>query len=78
MLLSYQGIAVTIEVSANVIDSNLENISNKDIVLNRYLESAKISNVRPIFKKDEKTKVKNYQSARLLNIFSKIYEGFVH
>ena len=78
MLLSYQGIAVTIEVSANVIDSNLENISNKDIVLNRYLESAKISNVRPIFKKDEKTKVKNYQSARLLNISSKIYEGFVH
>ena len=78
MLLSYQGIAVTIEVSANVIDSNLENVSNKDIVLNRYLESAKISNVRPIFKKDEKTKVKNYQSARLLNISSKIYEGFVH
>ena len=47
-----------IKLSANVIDSHLANIINKDIDLNCYSESAKI---RPIFKKDEKTKVKNYR-----------------
>ena len=58
-----------IKLSANVIDSHLANIINKDIDLNCYSESAKI---RPIFKKDEKTKVKNYRPVSLLNIFSKI------
>ena len=59
-----------IKLSANVIDSHLANIINKDIDLNCYSESAEI---RTIFKKDEKTKVKNYRSASLLNIFSKMY-----
>ena len=58
-----------IKLSANVIDSHLANIINKDIDLNCFSESAKI---RPIFKKDEKTKVKNYRPVSLLNIFSKI------
>ena len=34
--------------------------------------------VRPIFKKDERTKVKNFRPASLLNIFTKIYERFIH
>ena len=63
-----------IKLSANVIDNHLANIVNKGIYLNCYSENAKISNVRPIFKKDEKTKVKNYRPVSLLNIFSKIYE----
>ena len=46
-------------MSANVIDNHLANI-NKDIDLNFYSENAKIANGRPIFKKDEGTKVKNY------------------
>ena len=29
-------------------------------------------------KKDERPKVKNYQPSSLLNIFSKIYERFIH
>ena len=65
-------------MSANVIDSHLENIINKDIDLNCYSENAKIANIRPILKKDERTKVKNYRPANLLNIFSKIYERFMH
>ena len=65
-------------MSANVTDSHLANIINKDIDLNCYSENAKIANVRPIFKKDERTKVKNYRPVSLLNIFSKIYERFIH
>ena len=65
-------------MSANVIDSHLANIINKDIDLNCYSENAKIANVRPIFKNDERTKVKNYRPVSPLNIFSKIYERFIH
>ena len=39
---------------------------NKDINLNYYSKNAKIANVRPIFKKDERTKVKNYRPANLI------------
>ena len=65
-----------IKLSANVIDSHLANIINKDIDLNCYSENAKIADVRPIFKKDERTEVKNYRLVSLLNIFSKIYKRF--
>ena len=40
-----------IKMSANVIDSHLTKIINKDIDLNCYSVNAKIANVRPIFKK---------------------------
>ena len=73
------GISVKfIKLSANVIDSHLANIRNKDIDLNCYSENAKIANVRPIFKKDERTKVKSYRPVSLLNVFSKIYESYIH
>ena len=42
------------------------------------MENTKTAKVRPIFKKDEKTKVKNYQRVSLLDIFSKIYKRFTH
>ena len=61
-----------IKLSANVIDSHLANIINKDIGLNCYSENAKIADVRSIFKKDERTEVKNYRLVSLLNKFSKI------
>ena len=34
--------------------------------------------MRPVFKKDDRTKIKNYRPVSLLNIFSKIYERFLH
>ena len=49
-----------IKLSANTIDSHLTNIINKDIDLNCYSQNAKIANVKPVFKKDERTKVKNH------------------
>ena len=65
-------------MSANEIDSHLTNIVNKVIDLNSYSEITRISNVRLIFKKDEKTKVKNYRLVSLLKILSKIYKRFVY
>ena len=67
-----------IKLSANVIDNHLSNITNKDIDLNCYSKNAKVGNVRPIFKKDERTIVTNYQPVSFLNIFSEIYERFIN
>ena len=66
-----------IKPSANVKDSHLANSINKGIDLNCYSENTQIANVRPIFKNDERTKVKNFRPVCLLNIFSKIYERFI-
>ena len=67
-----------IRMSANVIDSHLTNIIDKDIDQNNYSENAKTANVKPVFKKDGRTKIKNYRPVSLLNIFSKIYERYLH
>ena len=67
-----------IKLSANTTDSHLTNIINKDIDLNCYSQNAKIANVKPVFKKDERTKVKNHWPVTLLNIFSKIHMRFIH
>ena len=67
-----------IRMSANVIDSHLTNIIDKDIDQNNYSENAKTANVKPVFKKDDRTKIINYRPVSLLNIFSKIYERYLH
>ena len=65
-------------MSANVTDCHLANIINNDISSNKYWKHAKTATVRPIFKKDDRTNTKNYRPVSLLNIFSKIYERFLH
>ena len=65
-------------MSANIIDCHLSNIIASDISDNQYSEHSKTATVRPIFQKDDRTKVKNYRPVSLLNIFSKIYERFLH
>ena len=67
-----------VKMSANVNDCHLGNIINNDISLNKYSKHAKTATVRPIFKKDDRTKIKNYRHVSLLNIVSKIYERFLH
>ena len=72
------GISVKfVKMSADVIDCHLANIINNDISLNEYFEHAKTATVRPIFKKDDKIKIKNYRPVSLLNTFWKIYERFL-
>ena len=67
-----------VKMSASVIDCHLANIINNDISNNNYSDCAKTATVRPIFKKDDRTKINNYRPVGLLNIFSKIYERFLH
>ena len=67
-----------VKMSASVIDCHLANIINDDISNNNYSEHAKTATLRPIFKKDDRAKIKNYRPVSLLNIFSKIYERFLH
>ena len=57
-------------MSANVTDWHLS--------LKKYFKHAKVATVRPIFKKDDRTKIEKYRPVCLLNIFSKTYEPFLH
>ena len=67
-----------IKTAANVIDSHLTYIINKDLKENKFSENAKTALVKPIYKKDDGEKIKNYRPVNLLNGFSKIYERFLH
>ena len=54
-----------VKISASVMDCHLANIINNDISTNNCSEHAKTATVRPIFKKDDRTKIKNYRPVRL-------------
>ena len=62
---------------ANVIDSHLANIINKDIAHNVFSEKANVASVRPILKKNEREKIENYRPVSILNCFSKVHEKFL-
>ena len=57
--------------------SILRYIINKELKENKFSKNAKIALVRPIYKKDDRNKIKNYRQVSLLNGFSKIYERFL-
>ena len=46
------------QMSANVTDSHLSNIITCDISKNKCSEHAKTATVRPVFNKDDRTKIK--------------------
>ena len=66
-----------IKLSANIIDSHLTNIINKDISQSKFSEAAKIASVRPLYKKKGREKIENYRPVSILNCFSKVYEKFL-
>ena len=51
---------------------------NKDLKENKFSENAKTALVRPIYKKDDRGKIKNYRPVSLLNGFFKTYERCLH
>ena len=67
-----------IKTAANVMNSHLMHIINKDLKENKFSENAKAVLVRPKYKKDDRGKIKNYRPVSLLKGFSKIYERFLH
>ena len=62
------GISAKFVKMSAVIDCHLAHINN-NISLNKYSKHGKTATVRPIFKKDDRTKIKNYRHVSLLNIF---------
>ena len=57
---------------------SLVSLLKKDISNNKFSENAKTAAVRAIFEKGDRTKIKNYGAVNLLNIFTKIYNRFLH
>ena len=58
-----------IKASADIIDSHLTYILNKDCKSNKYYEDGKVALVRPIYKKDDRDEVKSCSPVNLLNGF---------
>ena len=52
-------------MSANALDSHLAHIVDNGRSLNKYSKHAKTATVRPIFKKDDRIKTKNYRPVSL-------------
>ena len=59
-------------------DLYLKNIINSDLSRNFFSTSVKVASVRPIFKKDDRTKIKKYRTVSLLGCILKIYENILN
>ena len=66
-----------INTAANVIDSHLAHIINKDLKENKSSENARTALAKPIYKKDDRGKIEDYKLVSLLNGFPKIYGRFL-
>ena len=66
-----------IKTATKIADSHLTNVLNEDRELNSFSEFAKVVSVRPLYKKGERCKIKNYRPVSILNVFSKIYETYL-
>ena len=53
-------------------------IKNEDIELNSFSEFPEVVSVRPLYKKDKRSKIKNYQPVSILSAFPEIYETYLH
>ena len=67
-----------VKIAADIIDCLIANIINEDISNKKFSENAKTAAVRPMFKKGDRTEIKNCRPVSPLNIFTKIYERYLH
>ena len=67
-----------IKLAVNLVDSHMANIINSDIERNRYSDEAKKAIIVPLYKKDDRNKIKNYRPVSILNGLSKVYERYLH
>ena len=66
-----------LKIPTNVIDSHIANVLSHDLLIKRFPEKPKISNVRPIYKKKAKEELKNCTHVLILSALSKTYESFI-
>ena len=71
-----------IQFASSVIDSHLYNITIKDLGKNKYSEESRTALVKPIFKKNERNKIRNYRHFKciisIVNGMPKIHERCIH
>ena len=67
-----------VKVWAYIIIKYLTNIVNNDLLINSFLDSAKLASVRPMFKNRERTEMGNDRAVSIFNCLSKIHERFLH
>ncbi|PNF19595.1 hypothetical protein B7P43_G16839, partial [Cryptotermes secundus] len=63
-----------LRMSSLFISSPLTRISNNSLSQGIFPDRLKYSEIRPLFKKGEKTNISNYMSISLLTSFSKVLE----
>ena len=66
------------KLSADVIDKHLTNVINANLESSYFSENAKITSVKPIYKKESRSDENNYRPVSILNCFSKIFERFIN
>ena len=64
-----------IKFDSNVIDSHLYNNIIKDLKKNKYSKGSKTALVRPIFKKNKRNKIKNYNDWNIKNLWRIVYSS---
>ena len=67
-----------IKTAANATDFHLAYIKNKDLMENNFSGNAKTALVRPIYKKEDRDKIKNYRPVSFSNGFPKVCERNLH
>ena len=61
-----------------VLASPITDLINLSISLSSFPDDCKIAKLKPLYKKDTKTKPKNYRPVSLLPLISKIMERIIH
>ena len=64
-----------IKLAANIIACHICNILNQSISSSVLPEEVEIANVRPVYKKGKREKIKNYRPGSVLSSFLKIFEN---
>ena len=63
---------------ASILASPLTDLCNLSISLSSFPDECKVAKLKPLYKKETKTKPKNYRPISLLPLISKIIEKIIH
>ena len=63
---------------ASVLASPITDLCNLSISLSSFPDDCKIAKLKPLYKKEAKTKPKNYRPVSLLPLISKVIEKVIH
>ena len=67
-----------LEEGVSILASPLTDLCNLSISLSSFPDECKVAKLKPLYKKEAKTKPKNYRLISLLPLISKIIEKIIH